>query len=217
MSVIPLVSGKSYIMTNKPIKQETYKPIDELGRTPAELKFVNQFEKIFYAAAWGDVNTCKQIVNEGFDDFYAYSIGRFTTFSGKPLDNMSPLQIATFNQRLNVIAFFILQMSKNGAKSVTEPKKEMPKQVALTTVTERCGQINQPESQPQNSQIQYYAQLNHEEKKQNEADLIKNYYNVQIIEFLKKIINESFNHTYPVASLIEMMALVDYLETFNKS
>jgi hypothetical protein len=166
MSIIPFDSGRSYVVTSIPVKQQQYRFTDNLNRTEEERKFLEHFERIFYAAASGDLNNCQKIVSEGFCDFNAFSVGKFGTPSGESLDNVSPLQVAEFNKHQNVVDYFRSHMSKIG-KSGAELEQEMTELAAVDAVRKRSNEVNQAfnESQPQNSRSRYYAHLNHEEKK----------------------------------------------------
>jgi len=106
-SVILFDSGRSYVVRGFHIEHDTeYRFTDSLGRTELDRKFLNQFEKIFLAAADGDLKTCQEVVDEGFCDFNAVSYGRFGTSFGKRLDGISPLQIAEERGCREVVELF---------------------------------------------------------------------------------------------------------------
>ena len=77
-TVIPFDSGKSYVVCSLPERQEDYKIHDKLGRSAEEIKFLDAFERIFYAAAQGDLKKCQAIIEEEkFPDIDAYSVNKF--------------------------------------------------------------------------------------------------------------------------------------------
>ncbi len=101
-TIIPLDSGSSYIVSSAPLKQnEAYRFVDHLNRTVEEQKFVEQFERIFYAAANGNLKECRQVVAEGFRDFNAYSVGKKPSY-----DHVSPLQVAKKNKHSDITRYF---------------------------------------------------------------------------------------------------------------
>lgn len=109
MSIVPFDTGRSYIVRSIPVEQAQYHIIDRLGRTQEDREFLERFERIFYAAAEGNLAKCQEVVQEGFRDFKAYSIGKFTTPSGKALDYISPLKVAKLNKRQDVVDYFKAQ------------------------------------------------------------------------------------------------------------
>jgi predicted NAD-dependent protein-ADP-ribosyltransferase YbiA (DUF1768 family) len=107
-TIIPFDTGRSYVVCDMPERQEKYKIHDTLGRSEEERKFLVSFERIFYAAAVGDLKKCKEIVEEEkFGDIDAYSIGKFgNQVSGKSLDYVSPRQVAQMNGHTHVTDYF---------------------------------------------------------------------------------------------------------------
>lgn len=138
MSAILFDNGRSYVVPSIPVKQQEYRVIDSLGRTQEDRDFLKRFESIFYAAAFGDLGKCKKVVNTGFCDFNAYSIGRLVAPSGVFLDHISPLQIAKLNNNQSVVEYFKSQMT---LRKDSEPmhKKEM---LAADTASKRQAEIN---------------------------------------------------------------------------
>jgi len=111
-SIIPFDTGRSYVVRSLPLERTEYRFEDSMGRTEKDKAFLNQFETLFLAASKGDLATCKGVVDQGFRDFNAYSVGRFGTGGGSSLDNISPLQIAQDRGHTEVAEFFKKFMSE---------------------------------------------------------------------------------------------------------
>jgi hypothetical protein len=106
-NIVPFDGNTAYVVRSlSPEKREGDFHIDSMGRTEQDRKFLDQFEKLFYAAASGNISKCRQIVEKGFCDFNAYSVGRFSTPSGRPVDYTSPLQIAEAMEYHHITKYF---------------------------------------------------------------------------------------------------------------
>jgi len=119
-SIIPFDSGKSYVVCDLPRKQEKYEPMDKLGRTNQDRRFLEQFERIFLAAAEGDLKTCQDVVGNGFFDLKAVSYGRFGTESGTYFNNISPIQIAEMKGHQEIVEYFKTIIYRNNSKNWEE-------------------------------------------------------------------------------------------------
>src|ERR1700722_2146417 len=66
-SIIPFDSGRSYVVRGiQPNERTEFRFQDHMGRTAADREFLQQFERIFLAAANGDLAKCQRVVQEGF-------------------------------------------------------------------------------------------------------------------------------------------------------
>ena len=81
------------------------------------------------AASSGNLSTCKAVVGEGFNDFYATSVGRFGTPDGLRCDNISPYKIADMHEHEEITDFF------NQCIHGTPPKVFTPKKAAVQQVS----------------------------------------------------------------------------------
>jgi hypothetical protein len=122
--IVPFDSGRSYIVRGLENRERTkYRFEDSMGRTEQDRRFLEQFERIFLAAGQGNLKECQEVVAEGFQDFNAYSIGRFGTNSGKSLDKISPFKIAEMRGHTKVTQYFFEKMGssqKSSDQSVSE-------------------------------------------------------------------------------------------------
>ncbi len=98
--VIRLDSGRSVVFSMV-LNENKYKIAEE------NTKFVNAFERIFAAAARGDLKTCKDIVEEEkFPDVDAYGIGQFVLGNGDSLNYISPRKIAQMRGHTQITQYF---------------------------------------------------------------------------------------------------------------
>lgn len=130
MSIIPFNDNHSYVIRSLPIKSDQRRNRDDLGRTKEDCLFLKQFETIFLAASNGDLDKCQKIVNAGYCDFNAFSVGRYTTVSGKSLDQISPLEIAKRYGHQKIIDFFKSKMNQ-GPKRIPQRNPDLSTRVAL--------------------------------------------------------------------------------------
>lgn len=105
-SIIPFDSGTSYVVRSLDTNEQTpHRVTDWLGRTTQDITFLSQFERIFLAAGAGNLDKCKQVVDEGFRDLHAFSVGRFGTEAGERF-NVSPIEIAKIKGHAHITEYF---------------------------------------------------------------------------------------------------------------
>jgi len=97
---------------------------DHRERTEKDKRFLEQYDTIFLAAANGNLRTCLEVIQEGFRDFSAYSIGRFRAKEGDFL-NISPLQMAVINKHFAIVHLFE-DVTTNLYECVDLPTKVYP-------------------------------------------------------------------------------------------
>lgn len=119
-SIIPFDTGHSYVVRSLPLEPTEYRFEDKMGRTTEDRKFLEQFESIFLAASKGDLRVCKAVVDQGFCDFHAYSVGRYGT-KQKRLDNISPLQIAQDSEHTHIVEYFKKVMAEKNSMHPSMP------------------------------------------------------------------------------------------------
>lgn len=119
-TIIPFDSGRSYVVCNLPERTENYKIHDKLGRSQEEIKFLDAFERIFYAAAQGDLKKCQAIIEEEkFPDIDAYSINKFANQgSGQSLDYVSIRKVAELNNHTHITEYFAKRFGGVAAQPV---------------------------------------------------------------------------------------------------
>jgi hypothetical protein len=107
--------GKSYMMAILPPPKTKFRIWDRLNRSPEEVKFLDAFIRIFFAAAEGDLETCQTIVEkEKFLDIDAYSMGQFhDKKTRKRLDRMTPLHVAQHYGHNEIVDYFSKKFNKN--------------------------------------------------------------------------------------------------------
>lgn len=130
MSIARFEDYTSYVIRSLPAPKKRFRIMDKFGRTKEEIAFLDQFDKIFMAAAKGDLAKCKEIVGLGFQDFNACCYGRYKLQSGELLKAMSPLQVAELGQYQNIVEFFISQMNQE-QKLVAQAEKKYSEELAI--------------------------------------------------------------------------------------
>ncbi len=126
-TIILFDSGRSYVVCNLPKRQEDYKIHDKLGRSQEEKKFLDAFERMFYAAAQGDLKKCQAIIEEEkFSDIDAYSVNKFANqANGQSLDYVSVRYVAEMNKhKPNRLGYYLMEVRKEygGYGKVVEPE-----------------------------------------------------------------------------------------------
>lgn len=98
--------GSSWVHRGFPEKNDADScPKDAMGRTEADRRFLNQFESILLAADKGSRGECQKIIEEGYYDFEAYSVGRFKA-GFEHLNNVSPIRIAMLRGYFHILELF---------------------------------------------------------------------------------------------------------------
>ena len=81
-AVVHFEPGQSVVLT-KFYNQNKYEPHGKETTEQERKNFVDAFERIFAAAARGDLKTCQAIVErENFPDVDAFSVGKFILDNG---------------------------------------------------------------------------------------------------------------------------------------
>lgn len=139
-------SGKSYVIRSQAVAGNPAGKKDHLGRTEEDIRFVQQFEKIFLAAASGNLQGCQEVVREGFCDFSAVSVGRYGTNSATYLNNISPIKIANLREHSDIVDYLRQQKAlQSGKKHVNlqEPTVVTATQMALQS-GEKHDKLQEP-------------------------------------------------------------------------